>query len=115
MLLKEMAIKNTDYLKNMTSKILLSNQDRKEDVRNQQIIGSKSGDDKGIVKKKKKNLLCLSLKSHLPCGSHNTMLLINLSWRHTGCVAYEKYSPVFLSQIHNIVVVCILADHLLRC
>lgn len=54
MLLKEMAIKNTDYLKNMTSKILLSNQDRKEDVRNQQIIGSKSGDDKGIVKKKKK-------------------------------------------------------------
>lgn len=53
MLLKEMAIKNTDYLKNMTSKILLSNQDRKEDVRNQQIIGSKSGNDKGIVKKKK--------------------------------------------------------------
>ena len=54
MLLKEMAIKNTDYLKNMTSKILLSNQDRKEYFSNQQIIGSKCGNDKGIVKKKKK-------------------------------------------------------------
>ena len=60
MLLKEMAIKNTDYLKNMTSKILLSNQDRNEVVSNQQIIGANRGNDKGIGKKKKKtSCVCL--------------------------------------------------------